>query len=390
MQGEARRRDPRLRLRLRLLRLRGFEHLERSAGAALVQRMQPRELGRGGVFHGIAAALASAQIGDQCGRIQHQAQCFDAFRRLRRERMRDDDADRALLFGVQAGCADWLPATGALSSSSPSASTKWPSSTPQASRQQASRSGLQDPAPETSDGMDCSERNFWARQRCVQHVLEVIARALQLGAHLEHFEFGAHGENFRADLILNVGTRPGAGTDRPFVLAPRRVQLPLGRVGACAGNVLGTLRRRDLAVNARLQREHALPGQFAAGARLGDLAAVAIQRQRESHIEGKLGDAVIPVVSRREHELRILAGDRLLQFRFRGVVLADCLPKIGARQQRLLARLLPRASSTDGGSPHSGQLSRPSSACGGRPSALAAATCAASAAARNSACCCST
>ena len=35
----------------------------------------------------------------------------------------------------------------------------------------------------------------------MQHILEIIARALQLSAHLNHLEFGSRGEDFRRDLI---------------------------------------------------------------------------------------------------------------------------------------------------------------------------------------------
>jgi hypothetical protein len=50
--------------------------------------------GRGGRF---------ADVGDQSGRIQYPAQRLDALGRLRRDGVRNQDAYRALLLGVQPG-----------------------------------------------------------------------------------------------------------------------------------------------------------------------------------------------------------------------------------------------------------------------------------------------
>ena len=56
------------------------------------------------------------------------------------------------------------------------------------------------------------------------------------------------------------------------LLAPRSLQLPAGRIGARAGNVLGAFRGDNFTVNAGLQGQHALRGEFAAGTRLGYLS----------------------------------------------------------------------------------------------------------------------
>ena len=83
-------------------------------------------------------------------------------------------------------------------------------------------------------------------------------------------------------------------------LLPRAVEPLPSRALVVAGDRLGALGAGDLAINRILQRQHALPGQLAAGARLGDLAPVAVeQRQRQADVERKLVDAVVPVVARR-------------------------------------------------------------------------------------------
>src|SRR6185437_2256266 len=115
------------------------------------------------------------------------------------------------------------------------------------------------------------------------------------------------GERFA--LIDGAQSQPQPGLAQ---LLERAVAPLPGRTLVVARDRLRALGAGDLAIDGFLQREHALPRQLAAGARLGDLAPVAVEeRQRQIEVERKLADAVVPVVARRHRELRILTRDRL-------------------------------------------------------------------------------
>ena len=111
----------------------------------------------------------------------------------------------------------------------------------------------------------------------MQHVLEIVARVLQLSAHLHDLEFRPHGDDVRAELVLNIRFAQLEPKIHRVLLAPRSLQLPVSRIGARARNVLGAFRGDNFAVNAGLQGQHALRGEFAAGTRLGDLSLVAVE-----------------------------------------------------------------------------------------------------------------
>ena len=113
----------------------------------------------------------------------------------------------------------------------------------------------------------------------------------------------------------------------------------LGGVRTRTCDELCTLGGGDIAIDIGLDRNHAQARQLTRGARLGDFASIAVERQRESHIEWKFSDAVIPVIARFQYELRILTRDRLFELGFRLRILTDCYRKISARQKRLLAGL---------------------------------------------------
>src|SRR6185312_3337128 len=116
---------------------------------------------------------------------------------------------------------------------------------------------------------------------------------------------------------------------------------PLRRILVLPRDRLGPLGAGNLTIDLILQRQHALPGQLAAGARLGDLAPVAVeQRQRQVEVERELVDAVVPIVARCRRELRVLACDGLTQPIFRlGIAVNGCR-QIAPRQQRAGPRLL--------------------------------------------------
>ena len=114
--------------------------------------------------------------------------------------------------------------------------------------------------------------------------------------------------------------------------SPGRLQLTLRRFVARTRDVLGAFRGDDVTEDVGLHSQHTLPGQFTVGARLGYLTAVAVEGQSKTNIKGKLCYAVVPVITRRELELRILTSDGQLSFGLRHGVFADRLAEVRARQ----------------------------------------------------------
>ena len=63
----------------------------------------------------------------------------------------------------------------------------------------------------------------------MQHILEVIAGALQLRAHLQQFQFGLGRENLCAHLFLQIGRAQAQRQIRVLDLDPHRSQATLRR-----------------------------------------------------------------------------------------------------------------------------------------------------------------
>ena len=106
--------------------------------------------------------------------------------------------------------------------------------------------------------------------------------------------------------------------------------MPFRRIHARACDAFCAFGRGDLTVDVGLERQHALTGNIAARARLGDFTPVAIEGQRKADVERKFGDAMIPIKAWAKFILWVLPRNRQLQLRFGRRVIADGHPKIGS------------------------------------------------------------
>jgi len=245
-----------------------------------------------------AAAVDSPMSDNSVVAFQAPDQCVEALRRLGGDGPRDHYADRlVLLIALRSLRRLPWPASAGLSSSSPTANDR--------ARHRAECHGHRTTPTQgfMIEGFTIENFTFQPRSassgpdKGVRSTSSRLLRAACNCARICSTSSSACVAMYCAPSCSRRSVAPSAAPAQHAAIVDAPQPAALGCIAALACDHAPHAPPPRFPRRYRLQRQHSLAGEFAAGSRLRDLTAIAIERKCKADVEWKFRNAVIPVVT---------------------------------------------------------------------------------------------